>query len=525
MKKINKSSVIKYKHAFDDQEILTNVNTLSRPTLPKGKRFFCISCDGELVPRLGEKRVKHFAHKVEQNCSLETYLHKLGKLRFIEKYQSCLDNGTEFQLKIPFIKDCHAHSDIGLECTQELDQCQVLDLTKTYSDVRVEKKDGQFIPDVLLRGKNGETIFVEIAVFHHSEQEKLDSGNQIIEITLDSEDDLEVFAKNLLDARDPRISIHNFDRHIVQSSNCEKNTCPHTPNTQILDGVRAFSQEYRNCVEKGIPFHIFPAQISQCSFSKIGDKHECEDIKFGRFDLVKFFPILDFYFTEEIATPLILLKNEKGAQVVVAIRGENSQENNIPESLKGDRLIQLRSFTNHWPAIKRNRKIKAGTQGALFQNFRVVTVPSNCEGECKAKFKCFVVYRSGKSRLFNDTMKAIRKAGKSAIHLEVIERLDEMFDDDMLDSRKYLKHILFAYLKNVPIKNCYLCKHHTDEVWQGNSPIYCKLHRTTKKSNDAAECSGFSPDPNVFKQHIEYVEMNEGPVFDEFRKNGMLGKL
>ena len=188
------------------------------------------------------------------------------------------------------------------------------------------------------------------------------------------------------------------------------------------------------------------------------------------------------------------------------------------------RIIQLRSFTNHWPAIKRTRKIKTGNQGALFQNFKVFTALSNCEGECKEKFKCFVVYHSGKSRLLNDTMKAIRKAAKSAIHIEVIERLEDMYDNDIFDSRKYLKHILLAYLKNVPIKNCYLCKYHTDEVWQGTSPIFCKLHRSVKKSNDAAVCSGFSPDPKAFIQHIEYVEMNEGPIFDAFRENGSLSK-
>ncbi len=91
--------MIKYKFAYNAQNQTIDVQTLSKEN--KTDKFRCLGCGHELVPVLGEKRVKHFRHKVitEINCSPETYLHKLAKIKFYKTYQNCLTKNQAFNIK------------------------------------------------------------------------------------------------------------------------------------------------------------------------------------------------------------------------------------------------------------------------------------------------------------------------------------------------------------------------------------------------------------------------------------------
>src|SRR6056297_955390 len=101
--------MIKYRYAFDGQGNVVNVDNLSRNRISGEVRrteeshqdkafskFKCISCENELIPRLGEIRRKYFAHKSGQTCSEETYLHKLCKAIFAENYRNCIENNEPF---------------------------------------------------------------------------------------------------------------------------------------------------------------------------------------------------------------------------------------------------------------------------------------------------------------------------------------------------------------------------------------------------------------------------------------------
>ena len=54
----------------------------------------CPACKSQLVARKGEVREHHFRHK-EVHCSWESYLHKLGKKRLKERF----DSQKEFIIK------------------------------------------------------------------------------------------------------------------------------------------------------------------------------------------------------------------------------------------------------------------------------------------------------------------------------------------------------------------------------------------------------------------------------------------
>ena len=78
-------SIIKYRFAYNYQKELIDVQTLSKEHKLATDNFKCLSCEHEMVAVLGEKRIKHFRHKVitEINCSPETYLHKIAKIKLV----------------------------------------------------------------------------------------------------------------------------------------------------------------------------------------------------------------------------------------------------------------------------------------------------------------------------------------------------------------------------------------------------------------------------------------------------------
>lgn len=64
-----------YSYAFDSESRLIHIDDAK-----KGKEYRCPNCGGIMIPKQGEKRAKHFAHKANtENCSYETYLHKIVK--------------------------------------------------------------------------------------------------------------------------------------------------------------------------------------------------------------------------------------------------------------------------------------------------------------------------------------------------------------------------------------------------------------------------------------------------------------
>lgn len=228
--------MIKYKFAYDSNQNIIDIQTLSKES--KRDKFTCLGCGHEMVTVLGEKRVKHFRHKViaEINCSPETYLHKLMKTKFYKIYQNCLENNKPFNIKIlvypicdfyekDFLKTCQLGSyfdfhdkDFILQTYQLDPYKKEFDLTKFFKTIYMESREGSFIPDILLESNKKEKIFFEVAVTHASSQEKTNSNYRIIEFVADSEKDIEKIESCLLEESD-RIKFLNFVR-IQKSGLC-----------------------------------------------------------------------------------------------------------------------------------------------------------------------------------------------------------------------------------------------------------------------------------------------------------------
>jgi hypothetical protein len=93
-----------------------------------------------------------------------------------------------------------------ISCFSELgDEEHEYDLTQFYSELKVEKRDNTFIPDVSLHNKSrNDLIYIEIAVSHFLSEVKMASEKRIIEIPIRNEDDIEVIRNARLTSSNAR---------------------------------------------------------------------------------------------------------------------------------------------------------------------------------------------------------------------------------------------------------------------------------------------------------------------------------
>ena len=156
------------------------MDDVSRDTA-KSHRYHCISCGAEMIPKLGNLREHHFAHKAACSCNSETYLHKLGKILLKKKW----DESPEFyirymqRVKCGKYKDCVFYKDNVCEDSMLSEK---YDLEEFYDTCDVERSVGEFKPDLYLYHSgfsNRRGVFIEIKVTHESTDKKKNSENKI----------------------------------------------------------------------------------------------------------------------------------------------------------------------------------------------------------------------------------------------------------------------------------------------------------------------------------------------------------
>lgn len=215
--------MIKYQYAKNEDGQLIEINSLNE-TNKKIKKYFCVGCGNELIPRLGNVKIHHFAHKKVVTCSSETYLHLLGKQLFYDNYIKCLKYQKPFYIEIYQEKMCnHFEKDFGLKCKLNK-SFTCFDLTKHFNKISIEAREGSFIADIMLTSNSGkDKMFIEIAVTHLSSETKLNSNYRIIEIVIENEEDFEPIKKNILSVNESKIKFKNFKTREITTSICNGN--------------------------------------------------------------------------------------------------------------------------------------------------------------------------------------------------------------------------------------------------------------------------------------------------------------
>lgn len=180
--------MITFHNAKDMDDRIVHIDEVTKEN--KSNHYYCIGCGGEMSAVLGNKREHHFRHK-EAHCSWESYLHKLGKLRLKQLF----DTQESFKIKYIAKYHCEKADDCKLPY---VNKCNIFDFNevdlKRYFDTCEEEVTYKgFRADLMLSSKEHperKPIFLEISVTHDCEPQKRASGIRIIELKITNENDV-----------------------------------------------------------------------------------------------------------------------------------------------------------------------------------------------------------------------------------------------------------------------------------------------------------------------------------------------
>lgn len=157
----------------------------------KGQDYYCPCCGSVMIPRQGNERRWHFAHKVNMSeCSYETYLHKIAKRKICE----CFNESAQFNIAFhPKTICAKTECPLGAKSPCTWKSRKKVELKQYYNQCDEEKSIDNFRADLVIynRDKDTSPILVEIFVTHKSTEAKLSSGYRIIEIKVESEEDID----------------------------------------------------------------------------------------------------------------------------------------------------------------------------------------------------------------------------------------------------------------------------------------------------------------------------------------------
>lgn len=173
-----------YSYALKNDELI-NVEKAT-----KGEVYLCPHCGAVMIPKQGTKRRWHFAHKGDTgSCSYESYLHKLAKRRIKE----CFLSAEHFEILLLSNAICSCP-----ECpVGKSEKCRFprhIDLKEYYDCCEEEVTVDEYRADLRLTHSSKierVPVLIEIRVSHECTEEKKKSGHKIIEVGIDSEEDID----------------------------------------------------------------------------------------------------------------------------------------------------------------------------------------------------------------------------------------------------------------------------------------------------------------------------------------------
>ncbi|MBD5180606.1 MAG: hypothetical protein HDT01_04835 [Bacteroidales bacterium] len=176
--------------------------------LDENENYYCVNCNCHMLPKRGKKNEWHFAHDYmdERNttCSYESYLHKLAKF----KIQEWFEKDTPIHIEYPIISECNLANDCKWKESED-NNCSETKyekynlknvLNKSEIEKRIKANDTVLTADLLwYNERNPQTrILIEVKVTHGCSEEKINSGEKIIEFTIQSEDDIDKVIGNVI---------------------------------------------------------------------------------------------------------------------------------------------------------------------------------------------------------------------------------------------------------------------------------------------------------------------------------------
>lgn len=222
--------MVQYRYAKSSEGRVVDASELAKARRDATWKFICFGCNRPLVAKVhGQHKTAHFAHAADATCSDETYLHHLGKKVFVEEFTKCRAEGLPFEIELSYPQFCRKYEDdVGWPCQMSTIQVKTHNLASIFNDIQEETRDGSFIPDLMLidTDRTHTKVYVEIAVTHFLSEKKERSGHRIIEIPLESEEDVSKIRSHRLTEKNCRFVHFSTEAQSVTDSECSCQNCP-----------------------------------------------------------------------------------------------------------------------------------------------------------------------------------------------------------------------------------------------------------------------------------------------------------
>ncbi|MFC7526966.1 hypothetical protein ACFQRK_23620 [Parapedobacter sp. GCM10030251] len=246
--------MIQYQHALASEGVITHIGTITRE-VRSTQRYRCVGFGAEMTAVLGNIKAHHFRHSGE-TCSWESYLHKLGKQIIKQRF----DGSETFNVKFYSHNSCPHLVQCGIRKYPVWKRCtpvelRTVNLKEIYDTCHVEVTYRGFRANLMFTHSEypeRPPTFLEIAVTHPCNQNKINSVIRIIELDVKAELDLiQNITENTGDLVPQKIGV-NLTRYIsaIRFYNFKRT---HQP-TYTLDRFRLYVDdigEYRAKMEHG----------------------------------------------------------------------------------------------------------------------------------------------------------------------------------------------------------------------------------------------------------------------------------
>ncbi|KAB2807664.1 competence protein CoiA family protein [Phaeocystidibacter luteus] len=337
-------------------------------------------------------------------------------------------------------------------------------------------------------------------------QYALDAGEELVDINdlnreaLDEEGYVCLSCRNPLIPRLGKKKAHHFahKKHV----NCSPETYLHKLGKQVFFDV------YTTCLETRIPFFIELQQDVECNHFQETIGFSCmDDKKLKKFDLTRYFKIIEYEQRDGQFIPDLLLLNETRKEKVyveIAVTHKLSEQKENSEF----KIIEFDVQNENDLDIIKKRKVSVNNEKVRFLNFRTTpAVKDVCKGSCFRYFNFFVLYNSGKCHLSQLTPREIvekRKRFGDKIYFSTT------FEDYGTFEPFFFKSAVAVLgKKNFPVKNCFLCRYHAENTSLYNDEaIFCKFLKEPCNSNKAADCSAYRKEAKYVEQLLEEMNWN-----------------
>lgn len=268
-----------YSYANNSIGELINVSNAQR-----SENYFCPVCGELMTPHMGKIRRWHFVHKSNENCSYESYLHKLAKIKIRQAFLSSEHFLLSYKAKAICAIDCPFISSPRCEGEKPVE----FDLRKFYDTCEIEATYNQYRADLLLTSSaNSQTppVLIEIMVTHKCTEDKINDGVRIIEIPIQSEEQIDDIVINckLIAVRDKPFNYSYSNERSITLYNFNK--------VESFDPTGSFD-EYEDCFSRKNTIVFW-----------LNNQGQFRSFDCHCYEVSKKLPTNVHYFITEIATP------------------------------------------------------------------------------------------------------------------------------------------------------------------------------------------------------------------------------